>query len=88
VIGMTDNAISELYKKMFDKLHIFESGKEQKNQILQKNDDEIANIVGTETFLEIDGFISAETGASEHYGFVTGFKYAMQLMLAGIGKEI
>ncbi len=79
---MKDKVISDLFLQMYDGLHIFESGGKQMHESVQKNDAEIKKIVGEDNFLKIDELVGAENSAHAHYAFVTGFKYAMQILTA------
>ncbi len=85
---MTDDVISDLFYDMYDGLNIFERGIKQMRDTVRKNDTEIKKIIGEDNFLEIEEFISTENSEHAHCAFVTGFKYAMRLVLAcGGGDE-
>lgn len=43
---------------------------------------QIEKIIGRETFMTIDGIITADEAACEKYGFIAGFKFAMGLLTA------
>lgn len=90
MIGMTDNAISELYYALKDEYiaSINPDGEQAIDKERDRIEQEIIKAIGENKASEIDDFIGEGYFAFENYGFVTGFKCAMQLMLAGIGKEI
>lgn len=81
---MADNAIEKLYNEMTDNIYaaINPDGEEKKNKQADASNKCIADTIGKDKFLEIDDFINDRVFASEECGFVTGFKYAMRLMLA------
>lgn len=43
---------------------------------------QIEKIIGRETFMTIDGIITADEAACEKYGFIAGFKFALELLRA------
>lgn len=91
MIGMTDNAISELYYALKDEYiaSINPDGEQAIEKERDRIEQEIIKTIGENKTSEIDSFIGEGYFAFEHYGFVTGFKYAMRLLTASgvYGKE-
>ena len=59
---------------------IYDKDYDQLQEIINKFEPKIRNVVGEEAFSVIEPFISRQTSAYEDYGFITGFKYATRLM--------
>lgn len=89
MIGMTDNAIEKIYTHLF----FNKKPKNKLSQIIELNmdmedrDKEIRDIIGTRLFSEILTTLCYKERQCEQCGFTVGFKCAMFLMLASIGKE-
>lgn len=87
---MADNAIEELFYKLnagLDYTDINPNGTKEYSKVCNENNKEIGKVIGEESFINIEDFIGAQSAAAEQYGFVTGFKYAMRLMLACGGNN-
>lgn len=85
---MTDNAIEKICKRFLNDKHYVKLPETIKlNESMAEKNKEIGEIIGANLFDEILLILVNKENQCEEAGFVTGFKYAMQLMLASIGKE-
>lgn len=83
---MTGNAISELYQHIGDEIKVSDEFKEQLEKAECELEEKIIDIIGNDNFIKIQFLLINQNAEFQHYGFVTGFKYAIQLMLACAGN--